>query len=211
LEGSPPAWVSWTSAHPYLSEGFFNPQSSSSLPAFRRWIDTDPITADTGFLASYKQVELVALGCGLAFRALWIAQFPDRYSDVPAHIINSPYPFSEYEQLSHCIDDLLCGYAETYVALLLLTILQLSNCVHRIEQIEAYYAHKTQSSKQDTSKESGGDTENAGELETAIEEDEATVGANTAPDGNDAAGENGGNSAPSKKGQNASDGLGNRR
>ena len=47
--------------------------------------------------------------------------------------------------------------------------------------------------------------------ETAIGEDEATVGGNTAPDGNDAAGENGGNGAPSKKGRNASDGLGNRR
>ena len=171
----------------------------------------DPITADTGFLASYKQVELVALGCGLAFRALWIAQFLDRYSDIPTHIINSPYPSLEYEQLSHCIDDLLSGYAETYVALLLLTILQLYNCVHRIEQIEAYYAHKTQPSKQGTLKESVSDTENTGEPETAIGEDEAMVGGNTAPDGNNAAGVNGGNGAPSKKGQNTSDGLGNRR
>ena len=204
-------WVSWKSAHPYQSKGIFNLQSSSSLQAFRHWIDTDPITANTSFLASYKQVELVALGCGLAFRALRIAQFLDRYSNVPAHIINSPYPFSEYEQLSHCIDDLLSGYAKTYVALLLLTILQLYNCVHRIEQIEAYYAHKTQSSKQGMSKESVGKTENAGEPETAIGENEAMVGGNTAPDGNDAAGENGGNGAPSKKGQNASDGLGHRR
>jgi hypothetical protein len=207
LEGPPPAWVSWQSTHPYLSEDFFDPQSSSSLSAFQRWIDTDPITADTGFLASYKQVELVSLGCGLAFRALWIAQFPDRYSDVPAHIINSPYPFSEYEQLSHSIDDLLCGYAETYVALLLLKPLQLSNYVHRIEQIEAYYGHKTQSSKQGTSKESVSETDNAGETETAIGEDEAAVRENTAPDGNDASGENGGNGAPSKKGQNGSDGV----
>ena len=64
-------------------------------------------------LASHGQVELVALGCGLAFRALWIAQFPDRYSDVPTHVIDSPYPFSEYEQLSHTIQDLISGYAES--------------------------------------------------------------------------------------------------
>ena len=95
--------------------------------------------------------------------------------------------------------------------MLLLTILQLSNCVHRIEQIEAYYAHKTPSSKPGMSKESVGKTENAGQLETTIGEDEATVGGNTAPDGNDAPGENGGNGAPSKKGPNASDGPGHRR
>ncbi|KIM91745.1 hypothetical protein PILCRDRAFT_851 [Piloderma croceum F 1598] len=170
LEGPRPAWVSWQSTDPYMSEAFFNPRSSSSLSALKRWIDTDPITADTGFLASYKQVELVTLGCGLAFRALWIAQFPDRYSDVPAHIIDSPYPFSEYEQLSHCIDDLLSGYAET------------------IELIEAYYAHKPQLSKQGTSKDSV---------------DEAKR--NDAPDGNR------GNGAPSKTGQDGSDGLGHRR
>jgi hypothetical protein len=123
LEGRPPAWVSWQSTDPYLTEAFFDPRSSLSLSAFTRWIDRDPITADNGFLASYKQVELVALGCGLAFRALWIAQFPDRYSDVPAHVITSPYPFSVYEQLGHSIRDLLAGYAETYVALILLNIL----------------------------------------------------------------------------------------
>ncbi|KIM72740.1 hypothetical protein PILCRDRAFT_15871 [Piloderma croceum F 1598] len=112
LEGSPPAWVSWKSADPYISKAFFNPKSSSSLPAFTRWISTDPITADNNYLASYEQVELVALGFGLAFRALWIAQFPKKYSDVPIHIINSPYQFSEYAQLSHSIDDLLSGYAD---------------------------------------------------------------------------------------------------
>lgn len=113
MEGHPPAWVSWQSSDCYLSESFFDPKSSSSLSAFTRWIETDPITADNQLLASYSQVELVALGCGLAFRALWIAQFPDNYSDVPAHVINSPYPFSAYEQLGHTINDLITGYAES--------------------------------------------------------------------------------------------------
>ena len=116
LEGPPPTWVSWKSTDPYISKAFFNPKSSSSLSAFVNWIGTDPITADNNFLASYEQVELVALGFGLAFRGLWVAQFPKKYADVPTHIIKSPYPFSEYAQLSHGIEDLLSGYADTYVS-----------------------------------------------------------------------------------------------
>ena len=73
----------------------------------------DPITADDNTLASYKQVELVILAVGLAFHGLWVSQFPEGYSDVPSYIINSPYPFSQYEQLSHAIDDLISGYADT--------------------------------------------------------------------------------------------------
>ena len=75
----------------------------------------DQITADNNMLASYKQVELVILGFGLALRALWVAQFPEIYSDVPTHVINSSYPFSEYQQLSHHIANLIVGYADTYV------------------------------------------------------------------------------------------------
>jgi hypothetical protein len=74
----------------------------------------DPITADD-MLASYDQVELVILAVGLALRALWIAQFPEQYTDVPAYIIDSPYPFSEFEQMIHNIEDLVTGYAKTYV------------------------------------------------------------------------------------------------
>jgi len=71
-------------------------------------------------LASYEQVERVILAIGLGFRALWIAQFPDQYLDVLAHIINSPYPFSEYEQLSHTVDNLISGYEELYLYLMTL-------------------------------------------------------------------------------------------
>ena len=80
-------------------------------------MSTDPITADGDLLASYQQVELAILAIGFALRRLWIAQFPDQYADIPPHIINSPYPFSEYEQLSHQISDLIAGYADTYVEL----------------------------------------------------------------------------------------------
>ena len=124
MEGTLPAWVSWTSTDNYLSDAFYDTKSSSSLSTFIRWAGTDPITADNDMLASYKQVELVILGFGLAFRGLWIAQFPEGYSDLPAHVINSPYPFSQYEQLGHQIKDLISGYAETYILSLLLTILQ---------------------------------------------------------------------------------------
>src|ERR1700683_3715586 len=101
LEESPPAWVMWESSYNYLSAGFYDTKLTSSLSAFKHWVSKDPITADGNTLASYKQVELVTLGFGLVFRALWIVQFPDIYSNVPAHIINSSYPFSEYKQLSH--------------------------------------------------------------------------------------------------------------
>ena len=115
MEKSGPAWVMWSLDGNYLSANFDNTKSTSSLSAFTRWISRDPITGDHDMLASYPQVELVILGLGLAFRALWVAQFPDRYRGVPAHIIDSIYPFSEYEQLSHNIDNLLSGYSDTYV------------------------------------------------------------------------------------------------
>jgi hypothetical protein len=79
----------------------------------------DPIMVDGNVLASYKQVELVILGIGLALCGLWVAQFPEKYVDVPIYIDNSPYPFSEYEQLSHTIQDLIVGYAEMWVLLLI--------------------------------------------------------------------------------------------
>jgi hypothetical protein len=84
------------------------------------WLSMDPITADGNQLASYDQVELIILAVGLAFRALWITQFSEKYSDVPTFVVDSHYPFSEYEQLSHSVQDLISGYAETYVSLLFL-------------------------------------------------------------------------------------------
>jgi hypothetical protein len=88
----------------------------------------DSITADGDMLASYKQVELVILGFGLVFRALWVAQFPENFSDVPTYILKSSYPFSEYEQLSHDVDDLISGYSETYIMLLQMIIRQYTDC-----------------------------------------------------------------------------------
>jgi len=124
LEETPPSWVTWESADNYLSKAFYDPRSSSSLSAFTQWTSMDQITTDDNMLASYKQVELIILGFGLAFRALWVAQFPEIYSDIPTHVINSSYPFSEYQQLSHNIANLLVGYADTYVLSLWITIQQ---------------------------------------------------------------------------------------
>jgi hypothetical protein len=113
LAGNSPTWASWKSDAPFLPNAFYKTKSPSLLSALFKWIAADPITADDNALASYKQVELVILAVGLAFRGLWISQFPESYSDVPTYIINSPYPFSQYEQLSHAIHDLIAGYADT--------------------------------------------------------------------------------------------------
>jgi hypothetical protein len=124
LEGTPLTWVTWDSANNYLPSAFYCKKSPVSLSAFKQWISMDPITADGDMLASYKQVELIILGLGLAFRALWVVQFPEKFSDVPAYILKSSYPFSEYKQLSHKIDNLISGYIETYISLFQIIIRQ---------------------------------------------------------------------------------------
>ena len=95
-----------------------------------------------GALASYQQIELVVLGFGLAFRGLWIAQFPDNYTEVPPYITASPYPFTEYQQLSYKIDNLLSGYSDAYVAYIIFFILLLMHLpstlpTHRLTEIES--------------------------------------------------------------------------
>ena len=115
FKATPPAWATWKSNDHYLSDAFYTKKSSASLLAVYKWIATDPITVDgSSDLAPYAQVELVGLAIGLAFQALWIAQFPENFSDVPTQVIESPYPFSEYEQLSHNVEDLISGYVEPY-------------------------------------------------------------------------------------------------
>ena len=61
-------------------------------------------------------MELVVLSIGLALRALWTAQFPEKYVDAPAHVIDSPYSFSEYEELGHTVEGLIIGYREMYAS-----------------------------------------------------------------------------------------------
>ena len=79
---------------------FYDPHSSLSCWSFKQWILSNPLTINGDTLASYQQIELVILGLRLAFRGLWIAQFPNDYTDVPLYIISSPYPFTKHEQLS---------------------------------------------------------------------------------------------------------------
>jgi len=121
---------------------FYDKKSTSSLSALLRWTAMDPITADGNTLAAYKQVELVILSYGLAFRALWVAQFPELYSDVPAHVLNSSYPFSEYEQLGHSIQDLITGYADTYFCFTICLFLFYTNYFDRLKEIESAYADR---------------------------------------------------------------------
>jgi hypothetical protein len=166
LEGDPPAWASWESDAHYLPDIFYKKKSSASLSVLIRWTASDPITADDDALASYQQVELVILAIGLALRGLWITQFPENYADVPSYIINSPYPFSEYEQLSHTIQDLITGYADTYVTFLIHVFRLSSDCLHRLQKLDAAYAKtkpskpvaKSKAKSKDTATEGVGDT-----------------------------------------------------
>lgn len=109
-DGCPLPWASWTSTDNYLPPMFYTKESNASLPAFRKWITTDPITTDGDTLASYQQVEVVALGFGLSLRGLWIAQFTDQYNRVPDYVENSPYSFDEYEKLCGSIGTLTADY-----------------------------------------------------------------------------------------------------
>jgi hypothetical protein len=61
------------------------------------------------------QVELVILGLGLAFGALQVEPFSEKYFNVTAHIINSIYPFLEYDQLSYNINNLLYDYRNVHL------------------------------------------------------------------------------------------------
>ena len=108
--GCPLPWASWTSTDNYLPPMFYTKESNASLPAFRKWITTNPITTDGDTLASYQQVEVVALGFGLSLRGLWIAQFTDQYNRVPDYVENSPYSFDEYEKLCGSIGTLTADY-----------------------------------------------------------------------------------------------------
>ena len=112
LADSHPAWITWDSYDSYLSADFYDPTSTSSYSKFKRWIQNDPLMVNIGMLATYAQVELVVLGLRLAFQAIWIVQLPEQYCNVPSYIVGSSYPFSEYEQLSHCAEDLVSGCAK---------------------------------------------------------------------------------------------------
>ena len=109
--------MSWNLNKSYLPDTFYDPHSSLSLRSFKQWILSDPLTVNGDTLASYQQIELVILGFGLAFRGLCIPQFPDDYADVPHYIISSPYLFTEHEQFGYMIENLISGFAETYIPL----------------------------------------------------------------------------------------------
>ena len=115
LEKSPLAWVTWESNNNYLPAAFYDTKLTSSLSVlseFTHWVGNGLITAGGDTLASYNQVELIALAFGLSFGALWVAQFPGIYFNIPPYILNSSYLFSEYEQLSHRIENIISGYIE---------------------------------------------------------------------------------------------------
>ena len=142
LEDSPLAWATWESDKKYLPTAFYDVKSMSSLSAqseFAWWVGNDPIIADGDTLASYDQVELITLAFGLAFRALWVAQFPGIYFNVPPYILNSSYPFTEYEQLSHKIENIISGYIDMYVPSVRLIVNRYPYRIQRLQELEVSY------------------------------------------------------------------------
>ena len=118
----------------YLSDIFYNINSSSLLLAFQRWISTDPIMADGDILASYKQVELAILAIGLAIRGLWVAQFADWYANVPTYILSSPYQFLKYHKICNNIKALISGYGKVYIGF---------HCIPSDTNLHFFSAYKT--------------------------------------------------------------------
>ena len=102
------------------------------------------------------------------------------------------------------IQDLIAGYGELSV-LFPLTICLLSNYVHRIEEIKAHNAQRAQSSKQGTSMDMVGNTEDSREMGNAVRDNGATVGSDTAPKGNGVNREDG---APREKWKKKVDNIG---
>lgn len=96
----------------YLPNAFYNLTSNASLSNLLHWARTNLITTEDNYLALYQQVKWVALRLGLALHGLWISQFPDNYHEVPVYVLDSPYPFVEYEQLGHVIQDMIEGYTD---------------------------------------------------------------------------------------------------
>jgi hypothetical protein len=114
LTGTPgPKWASWASQDRFLPKAFYLPKGAGSLSNLKSWLQLDPIVGKDDKLAAYSRVEVVILAIGLAMRGLWVSQFPDTFSDVPQYVIDSPYMFHEYEQLSHNAANLLTGFEDT--------------------------------------------------------------------------------------------------
>jgi hypothetical protein len=76
-----------------------------------KWLAHEPVTTSAKKLASYQTIELVALSIGLAMRDLSAIQFVDN-SVLPAHVINSPLQFRQFETLSHLAENMIVGWED---------------------------------------------------------------------------------------------------
>lgn len=95
-----------------MPKAFHQVKGPGSLSKLKSWLRTDPLTIDDNNLTSYNRVEIIALAIGLAMRDLYVIQFPDEYSGIPQHVIDSPLEFREYEQLSYDTKTLIDGYED---------------------------------------------------------------------------------------------------
>ena len=75
------------------------------------WLAHEPVTTSAKTLASYQTIELVVLSIGLAMRDLYAIQFQDN-AMLPAHVVNSPLEFRQFETLSHLAADMMIGWED---------------------------------------------------------------------------------------------------
>jgi hypothetical protein len=102
-------WASWKSKLSYLPPAFHAIKGKGSFSDLMTWLAREPITTSAEKLASYQTIEFVALSIGLAMRDLSAIQFVDN-SVLPAHVVNSPLQFRQFETLSHLAENMTVGW-----------------------------------------------------------------------------------------------------
>jgi hypothetical protein len=104
-------WASWKSKLSYLPPAFHAKKGKGSFSDLMKWLAHEPVTTSAKKLASYQTIELVALSIGLAMRDLSAIQFVDN-SVLPAHVVNSPLQFRQFETLSHLAENMIVGWED---------------------------------------------------------------------------------------------------
>jgi hypothetical protein len=112
LSGPPsPDWASWEFSDSYLPPAFHRVKGTGSLSDLLSWLGHEPSVGEDNNLASYRTVERVVLSIGLAMRDLSAKQFKED-SELPRHVVKSPFEFRHHENLSHVAENLVSGFED---------------------------------------------------------------------------------------------------
>ena len=115
LVGRPgPTWASWDYSDTYLPREFYKKKGKGSLSDLMSWIRAIQIVTPDDTLGSYGTLERIALGLGLAMRDIFARQFVDD-SELPDYVVQSPFEFRAYENLSHIAEDVIDGFEHLFV------------------------------------------------------------------------------------------------